>query len=376
MGTIFFVLTAAVLPFLPSGATVPRWAFLSLVCAGLLCRIEFKLWPMILCAYLLLMAWRGPIGFEAAFITWHFLLFIIVYCYAQGLVDLRKVTIGVALGMAINSIAVIAQVRGWQMIPQTAPLGGIFYNRNIASETAAMALALVVGYRMWWLIPGLLPTLYFGSRAPLAALAAVALLAFWQRSRIGAASVAAVVGAIFFLDGQFKDHLIDLDQRFGVWKDLLPGLTFFGRGLGSFIVDYPALQTGTLSLNLRFENAHNDFLQVIYELGIGGAVLICGLGYRMARVPFAPAWWALLVFLLEATLGFPLYEPVTGALAACCAGYLFGRRAPVRDVLLVKRSRIRAWPSRWESEALRFGGNHIPVAAHASVGGGLLGGRA
>lgn len=380
MGTIFFFLTILTLPFLPSGATVPRWAFLSIVCGVLICRINLS-WPFLaFCAWLLLMAWVAPVGYDAVFILWHFLLFAVLFCYAQG-IDMKRVAIGAALGMAVNSGFVVGQVLGWNAIPQLVPNSGLFYNHNMGSEAAAMILVLVVGYRLWWLVPGLLPTLYYGSRAPVLALGVAAGLALWRWSRFAALlttlGVALFVVTIMAREGNYRGYFVsdDLMQRVGVWQDLIPHLTVWGHGLGSFIVEYPLFQQHTHSLVLRFENAHNDFLQVAYELGLAGVLLIMVLLARMlAIVPTpngSPAWYAMVVFLVEACFGFPLYEPVSGALAACCAGVLFAGCDSLRGLLPYRRSRIWAWVEDYELGPFRPRFPIFPAGSFASVGTGL-----
>ena len=62
----FFILTALVVPILPSGATVPRWAFVSVMAATLLFKIELSVWAWAVIAYVGLMAWIAPVGYDAA----------------------------------------------------------------------------------------------------------------------------------------------------------------------------------------------------------------------------------------------------------------------------------------------------------------------
>src|SRR5262249_21604773 len=149
---------------------------------------------------------------------------------------------GVALGFAINSVIVLAQqFWGVQIIPQLTEAAGLFFNRNVATEGAGMALMLAVGYRLWWLIPGIAPTLIWGSRAPMVALGCGLCLWAWPRSRwlalgllVGCASITwfwlqthggpIKVGAPFdgvtYTAGPFDT----LEQRLDVWYDALPGL--------------------------------------------------------------------------------------------------------------------------------------------------------
>lgn len=364
---IFFILTVLALPFLPSGGTVPRWAFLSLVCAALFFRIELSWLFISFVAWLVLMMWVAPVGYEAIFIFWHFLLFAILFCWAQG-ADLKRIAIGAALGVWVNSVVVLVQAFfDWQAIPQLIPNSGLFYNHNMGAEAAAMVLALVVGYRLWWLVPGLLPTLWFSSRAPVLALGVAAGVALWQRSRF--AAMMATLGVALFVfgvmkgEGGFRGVIVSADflQRVGMWQDMLPQMTVWGHGLGSFIVDYPAFQRHTSSLLLRFENAHNDYLQIAYELGLAGVLLIVVLLMRMTAAPASPAWYAMIVFLGEASFGFPLYEPVSGALAACCAAVVFSGCTSLRDLLPARRSRIWARVADYGNAAFCLGVYLLPT---------------
>lgn len=370
MSVVFFILTVLVAPFLPAGATIPRWAFLSLSCAVLMFRTEFTLTAWLIAGYVAVMAYVAPVGYDAAFLYWHFLLYLIVFLCAYRM-DLRKIAIAVALGMTVNSAVEVAQYFGWHIMPTTAqPESGLFYNGNIASETAAMALVLVVGYRLWWLVPGLLPTLYLGSRAPVLALGVAGLIAMWKWESKFPALICAI-GAVVVALAIHTPGFDTLMQRVGVWQDMLPHFSPLGHGLGSFIVDYPAFQHHSNPLMLRWENAHNDILQVVYELGIGGALLVGALIFRMATGERGPAFYALLVFLVEGCFGFPLYEPATGALAMVCAGRLFVGSPALFELVDSVRLRIRHRLARRQYSALPGGFEIVSFDADKTIGRGL-----
>lgn len=376
MGIIFFILTLLVVPIMSAGATVPRWAFLSIVCAALLFKIEIPLGAWIVIAYLGGTALVAPVGYEAAFLYWHFLLYAVLFIYAWRLNDLRSVAIGVGLAMTFNSAVMLVERAGYQILPSTIPgtAGGLFFNYNLASETAAMAVALLIGYRLWWLIPGLLPTLALGSRGPILALGVAGCVAVWRRDRFWALMVFLLAALFVAVLWSYRiNGLGTLAERFGVWQDMLPHLTLFGHGLGSFIIEFPLWEQHSHVLELRYESPHNDFLQVVYELGIGGAVLIAMLVWQMSRVKRSPAWYCLLVFLVEGCVGFPLYEPVTGGLAALCAGCLFVSRAPLRDLFDAVRSRIRHRPAHHAVAAFRGIGPVVPPDTDPTFGSGLRG---
>jgi hypothetical protein len=368
MSVVFFTLTVFVLPGLPMGATAPRWAFLSLACAWMFFDVRLRCTVWIIIAYLGAMALITPVGYDAAFIYWHFLLLAVLFC---ARVDPRKAVIGTALGFAVNSAAVVGQYFGWQRIPEIAPLSGLFFNRNLASEGAAMALALVVGYRLWWLVPGILPTLVAGSRAPLLGLGVVALIALWRTARVREAiALLFVLASVLFI---CDPSTASMQQRLGAWQDALHGLTIFGRGLGSFIGEFPRWQLHSNPLVERFENAHNDILQLVFELGIGGAILVGLFLVGLARASSSPAWYALVVFAVEGLFGFPLYEPVSGALAAVCAGSVFGGGGPVFSLFALERCRIWARYAQARLAQFRLRRAVVSAGAQPSFGSGLLG---
>jgi hypothetical protein len=351
----FFILTALCIPALPDGAVIPKWDFLALYAAFLFFFVEFSPLTWAIVAYVTFMAWIGPIGYESALLYAHFWILLILFQYPF---DMQKVAMGVGFGILANSIVVLAQYGGWTYIPGLTAESGLFYNRNIAAESAAMGLVLVIGYRLWWLVPGFIPTLVFGSRAPIIALGVCASLYLWRKSPWlsaltlmgGVSFVAIIMGGYGTLGhGGFQTF----DVRVGVWLDTIPGLTIFGRGLGAFLVQFPIFQHHSDALTLRFENAHNDFLQLLYDLGIGAIALVITLFVQMWYAAKTPAWYALVVFLVEGCFGFPLYEPVTGALAVVCAGELFGFRLAVYDLLRNGGLRLRPWLENQFAPGLR-----------------------
>ena len=365
MGTIFFFLTVICIPFLPAGAEIPRWAFMGLVAAGLF----FRLWPSplqwLLIGYLTLMTYVSPIGYDAALIYCHFVFLMILFIYAQRLQSLKTIAHGMAIALTINSLVVIAESYRAFMFDVSGH-GGLFFNRNMAGEAAAMVLVLVIGYRLYWCIPGLLPTMFWGGRGPMVALCVAGMLYLWKFSRLAALAVLPVGAGLAILvwlqhaDGQ--DIFETLDARLGVLADTIPHLNILGHGLGSFIGDFPLYQRHSTSLNIRYENTHNDIVQVIYELGLAGAVLLSWLFCRLVRAERSPAWYCMVVFLVEGCFGFPLYKPVTGGLAAVCTAYLLVRSPAVRDLLDPVRRRIGAWLRHQGYAALPVG---IPVVSTA-----------
>ena len=386
MGIFTFFLVIGVIPGLPAGALVGRWALVAVVAAVLFMRRDITPGGYILLAYLAVMTFFAPVWWDSTFLFFHAVCFVILYSYAQGMVSLRNMTIGMGLGMAVNSAVVLAQfIWDWKFVPTITPYAGLYFQRNIGAETAAVSLILLVGYRLWWLIPGCLPTLFFGSRAAAVAVAVPLAMMLWRRSKIiAAATFASLISAIciawlitnYFMAGKIVPTATlfasDLVIRLHTWYDALHGLTWFGRGLGSFMVEFPRWQDYTSALQLRWENAHNDPLQIVFELGIGGVVLIALFAIRLSYAERRPEFYALIAVVVEGMFGFPLYQPVTGPVAALCAGWLFGHGDPLRDVLVRFGLRILTWYETAKLWAFRARRRTIPVLSRAPAGGSLV----
>ena len=376
VGVFFLVLVALVLPPLPDGAEVPRWAWATLVAAGLFFAIRPGPWFWYAMGYLTVMAVLNPVGYTASLYYMHFAVLAIVFWFFRERDYMTAITVGAAVGMALNSLAVLAQLGGWTYIPQLVPMSGLFYNRNMGAEAAAMILMLVVvmartNWRFYFLVPGILPTLYWGSRAPIIALGVAGALALWRRSPLAGpfASMMVFLGAtLFTVSIMHEGGLETLLVRTGTWLDMLPAMRPWGHGLGSFVDLFPLYERHSNMLTLRFENAHNDFLQVAFELGVVFAVALAALVIaQLWGAPRSPAWYGLVVFLVEGCFGFPLYQPATGCLAMACAGYLFRDRVCLYDMFTAWRSRVRPRDTHQRPETLPAGVAAFPAGAELSV---------
>jgi hypothetical protein len=111
----------------------------------------------------------------------------------------------------------------------------------------------------------------------------------------------------------------------------------WGHGLGSFNVLYPLYQERHIALLPQLGSvfgpdmsyiagaAHNEYVQILSDYGLIGAVIAGGLVWSLIRrrdsldrIALASLFVAAVVSLVE----FPLQNPATAALAALCAGCL------------------------------------------------------
>jgi hypothetical protein len=348
LGAFFFVLAVAFLPGAFNAATAARWALLSVTVPVAVamysnvpkCTLGHLLGLLLLGWAALSMLWTASL-YDGADALWKLLLLAGLFVAGGGQSSLRPAFVGLGAGIAVNSAVAIAQWYGWQgVFTIDASPAGLFANKNHLAEAAALALVGLVGYRVWWLVPPVLPSLLLtNGRAAVAGVLAAATLWLWPRSRL---TVLALVGAgLAYCIAHLGDQSIS--DRFNIWRDTAAGLTLFGNGAGSFFTEYPAHAFYKDLLISRPAHAHNDYLELLFDLGPGVAVYLALLGAALcAPRPIERA--VLLAFMTEACFAFPLHLPVTAAVAALAAGHLCGARGAVRDDVARWRMAYRRWP--------------------------------
>lgn len=366
LGAFFFGLTLAYVPGVLNLATAGRWALLALalpLLLGSVGRVTAGHWSgaLLLGWAALSLAWTPQIwdGLRAVYIL---VLFGLAFSIGARLDSLRPVYLGLGLGMAVNGLLVLAQWGGFDGVYILNAPAGLFVNKNWLAETAAPVLVGVIAYRLWWLIPPILPCVLVApaARTALLGLGAAALVWLWPRSRMAALTVVAFAAA--FAASRLGEH--SAMERFDIWRDTANGLTWLGRGIGAFWHDYPS-HAGLKDLLLnRPAQAHNDFLQILYELGPLGLGLFLAL-LAVAMTGQSPAMRAVLAaILMEACLAFPLQMPVTGCLFAVVLGHACRGGGDVRGLLAAGRMALR-------QGAVGLGHALRRAGAHARRGGGV-----
>lgn len=339
-------------PAISAFAVAPKWAVIALVPLLLVSRrIEMK------AAH-----WAGLalLGYAALSLAWHPVLLegldglakllLVAACFMAGslVADLTILFEAFAWGVTLSAALAIAQYLGWDGVNQLVPPAGLFGNKNFLGEAAALALIGVVGRPRWWLAIGPLVALWFsGCREAWLAAGVGLLVPLWAMGyRKGVIeTLVGLCGAISLLSLGPFGHVGDMHTRLAIWHDTWDGLTWLGRGIGSFMVAYPQFATHMdLLADSRPEFAHNDALQLAFELGLPG--LLCG-GILFAGIILQSAanirGRAIFVALLvESALGFPLHMPATAFLGACVAGHLARTSPDLRTVL----ARLRALGAR------------------------------
>jgi hypothetical protein len=204
-------------------------------------------------------------------------------------------------------------------------LYGSFQNENFTTEYLLVALPFLLVRRIYWPIAALVLTylLWFNeSLLEWVALGAILLWGLWRWNRL-----IALVGALAGVAGVLSYYTGDsLWFRVDMWTDTLVMWTdapLWGHGLGSFNYLYPWYETASPFGLEQFFNAqmwavaaHNEYLQVLAELGTIGLALAGFFVWQVRslgeRPPVATA--ALVIAAALAFFESPLQHPGTGAL--------------------------------------------------------------
>lgn len=281
-------------------------------------------------------------------------------CFCLGASrDPRSLYLGCAIGVGVSTLLAIPQAFGWQGIFQLSQglPAGLFVNRDMFGETAALvSIALICTRQYWPLVLTLPPILFTGCRSAQLAFFVVAIVWLWQRYRQLSIPVIAIsiVGAVAWHHGWDGSE----DLRLAMWRSTISGLTWFGRGPGSFFSLYPKFAVYTDTMFTRPESAHNDFLELVFEFGLGAiplfALLIWGaIGNRLER-------YILLAFCIIAFFSFPIRIPAEGLVGMVALGSLC-------------RDRPLAWPNwicwgsfgnGWKRQTRGAGISMEPIHSH------------
>lgn len=265
-----------------------------------------------------------------------------VFVYASSLNDIRPVLRGLALGLGVSAVVAVFQSLGISVV-YSADIkpAGLFINSNALAEASALLALLLVSARMWVWLPVTAPGLICSSRAVMLGLIVAVLAWVWDRSRkaaVALATISAVALGIIIAYFPFGNQN-SVNQRLDLWRDTIDGLTWRGWGIGSFDFLYPMFASHVNTMVGRPQFAHNDSLQLLFELGIGALpLLIMVLVLLGVKDDNRPAYACFLVISL---FGFPTYLPVTGFLAALMAGRLSRAGSFIWNGGLDGRSAIR-----------------------------------
>lgn len=316
-----FVTTVAFVPWFPDAALGPRWIAFGLLIPWMV-RKSLWLYFLFFSSILFLGLLNTPSVLDGVYDYWHLLLFGLAVLAAP--VSMRPVYVGAGLGLAVHAGVLAVQYwLGIELFTEALPISGIFFNRNLGAELAAMVVVGLAGQRLWLLffpVSTIFIATPFWSRGALLGLASAAGIAVWARSKFWAGLFGIVLVGLLFRFLHDPGRLLDLELRLKAWLHAWKHFSLGGNGLGSYIYAYP-----------WFEFAHNDLVQVAYELGLFGVVAFAGFfAFCLVRGPVTERL-VLVAFLVEGTVGFPFHAPATVLIGGLAAGHILRARGWLRD---------------------------------------------
>lgn len=317
-----------------TGKFVPTdWAVLSLVLIPSLwlqVRMNWYHWlGLTFLAYAALSAAWAPFLVDSGWIGWKLLILALAFRWGSALDDLRPLYKGLALGMGVSSIICIFQHFGFHPVDSPGLPAGLFYSSIAMGGISALVITCLASEGLWlWAIPCIPALVLAGSRG---AWLLIALMLVINLSRRLWPALLLLAACGFVMMGMH--HPSDI-IRLACWQAALSNLHFFGNGLGSFQSIY--LQISGQLYHAEF--VHNDYLHLLYELGIG-AVLIFWLVFALAwDKRNEPGWQPLVAILIFATFSFPIHIPLMAFIGGIVAGHL--SVAPSMDGPFLHRWRL------------------------------------
>lgn len=300
----------------------------------------------------------------------------------------RAIAAAVIVGMVLAIIVGVIQVGGgrqsWAYFYRISNPGavGFFANRNhmatlllvgipmvaalyasgnsgqgSASGKKAVAAALLAVIALGIILNGSLAA--YGLVIPVA-LASVSLVPAgmdWRRLAIPIASIALIGGVALLVTRPIvgveaeSNPQSSISSRADIWATTVNAIkqSFpFGTGLGSFEQVYHQYENPNNVSRFYVNHAHNDYLEVVLELGLAGAALIAlFLGWwavtsvriwkSLLSTPFSrAATIAVAAILAHSVVDFPLRTAAISAIFAACIGLMMqhsrnGAETKVRD---------------------------------------------
>lgn len=312
-----FAISVAFVPGISGAATSPRWAIAALS----LFFLDWRALPFVAVCFAVL-------DFDAAV---HWAIVSAAFCwglkYDPDTSGMERATVkrtvqAFSMGIGISSIAAVLQSAGWSVIPQAIAPAGLFVNKNILGEAACLALIASLTYRQWLASVMVLPALLLTTTRAAWLGASIGLLfilpARWRLSVL--AIMPFLVLLIWWLGYLNEATLL---QRLSLWQDAVGNLSWLGNGS----YDYS-------TVTYRDPHLHNDWLQLVYELGVVGLIplaVILAASWNPQAIPFVAA------LLIIGSFGFPLQMPAAAWFAAFITGYSLGRLFDERRMVLRAR---------------------------------------
>lgn len=342
MAILGFILTICYIPGVTGYALPTGWLLLSATLPFILRRRLLTAINPFLVYAVAGLTWTW-VWQQGVYDIWKLAILSGVFALGHTVANAKPLYAGMALGLGVSSVVAMFQLLGYH--PFTTIYenpSGLFFNPNVYGEIAVLITVACWASELWVWAALSLPAVFMSqSRTALLALGIVGVIWLWRRYSTLTPIILLVIGLsvpIALVD----KPLGHLSYRIDVWHNAWDGMTLFGRGPGSFIITYPAFASRTDTMATREEDAHNDFLQMAYQYGLGCLLLLPLLMVAFIG-PLGPERYLWIAFCVIAFFNFPLEIPVEGFLGAFALGRLWRDRAWLRNHWLVRRWIERGW---------------------------------
>ena len=337
---LVFLICIAYWPRIIDYANVPKWGLAAIGLSGLFMFIRVRMTPThwigmgILAWAALSLAWT-PVIYDSINGLIQLLIVALAFLVGAELDDPKPIYVALGLGVAVNAILALAQHFGVHPVQEAISPGGLFSNKNLLGETAAVSLVLLVMSRLWWLVPFSLMALVLSEcRSAVIAVIAAALVWLASRRPLTACALFGLCMGLLIIALLHPSLGYSLHIRGLIWADALAAVNWLGHGIGSYHA-VGAIGGNQIPFGIRSWHAHNDALEWLVELGPLGVMAI-GAFVITAYVKAAERERLSLVTLGMASMaGFPLHTPTTAIMFALIAGIAVRGHVLVRDSMVV-----------------------------------------
>lgn len=337
-----------------TGASIPsQWALLSVALPIALWHSHPSPWLLTFLGYALVSSMWAASFYTTTLGLWYVGIWTLSFALGSSLPSLCDLWKGLAIGLSISSLVALSQALGYESVEVIEEqYAGLLFNSTVQGTCIALVLIALASHRLWWYMPVLvLGLILAGSRGSFLILALAVAVRYTHWLFALACLIFGSLAYTFAVDPADTQRLI-------IWGQALRGLSFFGWGPDSFNdIYYMGIDHATGRPTVfHAEFVHNDYLQLIFEYGIG-ASFVFGV-YAIAAVQTRSADWPVLfAFLCLSTFYFPLYTPITAFIGAVVTGHLLRDRGVVRYFL--RRCRL-VFLSRYTFWQFAMGGTGFP----------------
>lgn len=344
-----------------TGATIPtQWGLLSIVLALSLWRkAPFNFLHelgVMFCLYALASALWATNYHTSVLGLWFVAIWALSFRLGGTITNLEPLWRGLAIGLSVSSAVAVAQALGYRFGESNGTnIAGLLYNATVQGLACALVLVALVSHRLWWYTPPLLVGLALSqSRGAVLVLIATLFAKYTHWLLALAALVVSSLAATALLNP--SDNL-----RLVLWGQTLRNLSPFGWGPNSYNDFFIIIRQSIY----HAEFVHNDYLQLIFEYGIGAAFAFTILATALAQSTHRD-WPVLLAFAIAATFYFPLYTPLPAFIGCVVVGHLLRDYDLVGSYLNHRRLAILSRNHPPQTGTDQGGLVAIPVAARNS----------